>query len=104
MDNDLRQQHIVNKIRHFADDVIRPMAGKFDREECLPREIIDEMAKKKFLLAGLPETNGGLGLNAVYYGFFTEEIGKACCSVRGLITVHRLILSSINIVFPVTEG
>jgi len=86
-DND-RQQAIVNQARYFASEYLRPRAGDFDREECLPREIIYEMAKRKFLLPGLPETVGGLGLNSLYYGLFTEEIGKACCSTRGLITVQ----------------
>jgi len=89
---DSNQENIVNKVRLFADEVLRPRAGDFDREERLPREIIAEMAKNRFLLAGLPEEHGGLGLDPVSYGFFTEEIGKACCSTRGLITVQNSLI------------
>ncbi len=83
-----RQEKIVNQIRCFVDEEIRPRAGEFDRSEELPRDIINRMAEKKLLLASLPEEYGGLGLDQVYYGFLTEEIAKACCSTAGLITVQ----------------
>lgn len=92
MNEDARQKMTVEEARKFAAEVLRPRAREFDREESLPRDVIDEMAKRKFLLAGLPVTYGGLGLNPVYYGLFTEEIGKACCSTRGLITVQSSLV------------
>jgi alkylation response protein AidB-like acyl-CoA dehydrogenase len=92
MDEDTRQKMIVNEAREFANAELRPRAGDFDREEKLPKDVLDEMAKRKFLLASLPEAYGGLGLNPLYYGFFTEEIGKACCSTRGLITVQSSLI------------
>jgi len=92
MKEDDHQKMIVEEARIFAAEVVRPRAGDFDREEILPRDVIGEMAKRKFLLAGLPVPYGGLGLNPVYYGLFTEEIGKACCSTRGLITIQSSIV------------
>ncbi len=92
MDEDTRQKMIVNEAREFANAELRPRAGDFDREEKLPKDVLDEMAKRKFLLASLPEAYGGLGLNPVYYGLLTEEIGKACCSTRGLITVQSSLI------------
>ena len=87
-----RQENIVNEMRRFADEEIRPRAGEFDQNEKLPRDIITRMADKKLLLASLPEEYGGLGLDPVYYGFLTEEIGKACCSTVGLITVQSSLV------------
>ena len=87
-----RQEQIVNEIRRFADEEIRPRAGQFDQNEDLPGDIITMMAEKKLLLASLPEECGGLGLDPVYYGFLTEEIGKACCSTVGLITVQSSLV------------
>jgi alkylation response protein AidB-like acyl-CoA dehydrogenase len=92
MSEDPRQEMIVEEARKFAGEVLRPRANEFDREEILPREIIDEMAKRKFLLASLPKSYGGLELDPVYYGLFTEEIGKACCSTRGLVTVQSSLI------------
>ena len=50
------------------------------------------MAERKYLAASFPEEFGGLGLDPVSYGYFTEEIGKACCSTRALITVHTSLV------------
>ncbi len=83
-----RQENIVNEVRRFADEEIRPRAGEFDQNEELPGDIITKLAEKKLLLASLPEEYGGLGLDPVCYGFLIEEIGKACCSTVGLITVQ----------------
>ena len=83
-----RQEEIVDEVRRFADQDIRPRVGEFDQNEKLPEDIILKMAERKLLLASLPEEYGGLGLDPVYYGFVTEQIGKACCSTVGLITVQ----------------
>ena len=92
MKNDTRQLNIVIEAGRFAEKVIRPKAGQFDREERYPKEIIDRLAERRFLLASLPKANGGLGLDPLYYGFFTEAIGKACCATRGLITVQSSLI------------
>jgi alkylation response protein AidB-like acyl-CoA dehydrogenase len=82
-----RQKQIIAEARLFSETALRPHAGRFDREQHLPSEIIREMVKRRYTLAGLPESWGGLGLDPVHYGLFTEEIGKGCCSCRSLITV-----------------
>jgi alkylation response protein AidB-like acyl-CoA dehydrogenase len=83
---------IIAEAREFADTEVRPFATEFDRTETLPRELIDKMAERKYLAASFPEEFGGLGLDPVNYGYFTEEIGKACCSTRSLITVHTSLV------------
>lgn len=86
------QEKILNEVRRFASEEIRPRAKEFDENQALPRDIISKMADRKLLLASLPEEYGGLGLDPVYYGFVTEEIGKACCSTAGLITVQSSLV------------
>ena len=92
MKEDSTQKITVEEAREFAAQVLRPRAVEFDTEERLPKFIIDEMAKRRFLLPSLPKAYGGLGLNPIYYGFFTEEIGRACCSTRALITVQSSLV------------
>lgn len=83
---------IVKQARTFADEEIRPRAKEFDQKCTFDRELIAKMAEKRYLLASLPERYGGLGLDPVYYGLFTEEIGKACCSTRSLITIQSSLV------------
>ena len=92
MKKDDYQNNIVEEARHFAAKEIRPYATEFDEKGVLPRELIRKMAKKRFLSASFPKAYGGLELDPVYYGLFTEEIGKACCSTRGLLTVHTSLV------------
>lgn len=83
---------IVQEARLFAERELRPRATEIDRKEELPRDIIVQMAKRGYLSATFPEEYGGLELDPVSYGFFTEEIGKACCNTRALITVQTSLI------------
>ncbi len=91
MDNEY-QKSILLKATEYANTVIRPRAGEFDREESLPREIIDGLAALGLLGAAIPQKYGGLGLDPIHYGLLTEIIGKACCSTRALLTVHTSLV------------
>lgn len=86
------QEWILQAAAEYAEMSIRPRAGEFDRNEALPPEIIEGMAKRGFLGACIPPEYGGLGMDPVYYGNLTEIIGKACCSARALLTVHASLV------------
>jgi len=87
-----RQQQIVDEARKFAAEKIRPFAKAFEANEAIPESLIAELAEAGYLGASLPEEYGGLGLDAYHYGLLTEEIGKACCSTRSLLTVHTSLV------------
>ena len=92
MDEDNRQKIIVNEAKIFAQEEIRPFAAAFDAAGALPKGLIKKLADRKYLSATFPEKYGGLELDPVYYGFLTEEIGKACCSTRALLTVQTSLV------------
>lgn len=87
-----RQQQILEEARAFAREAIQPRAREFDQQGALDRGLILKLAEKGYLLASLPEDLGGLGLDPVHYGLLTEEIGKACCSTRALLTVQSSLI------------
>jgi len=86
------QEKIVAEAGAFAAEEIRPFAAQFEENAAIPRQLIDKMAKKGYLAACFPKEYGGLGLDPVYYGLFTEEIGKACASTRAILTVHTSLV------------
>ncbi|OMF98441.1 acyl-CoA dehydrogenase family protein [Paenibacillus sp. FSL R7-0337] len=88
----IEQQRIVDEARVFADENIRPYASEFDANEALPKTLITLMGSKGYLGASLPEKYGGLGLDPIHYGYFTEVIGKACSSTRALLTVQTSLV------------
>lgn len=87
-----QQQRIIDEARNFADAHIRPFAGEFETNEAIPRQLIRDMAERGYMSASFPAEYGGLGLDPVYFGMFTEEIGKACASTRALITVNTSLV------------
>ena len=86
-------QIALARAAEYAETAIRPRAGEFDRDEALPREIIDGMADLGLLGARVPVEYGGLGMDALQYGELTETIGKACASARTVLTVHQSLVS-----------
>lgn len=86
------QLEIINEVRAFANKEIRPFASEFEEKERIPRELIDKMAKKGYLGACFPKEYGGLELDPIAYGQFTEEVGKACASTRALLTVNTSLV------------
>ncbi len=89
---DSKQKKIVEDAGEFVQKEVRPFAGQFEENGALPRELIGKMAQKGFLSACFPAEYGGLGLDPVYYGFFTEEFGKGDASTRAILTVHTSLV------------
>lgn len=90
--DDTSQQKIVDDAGAFAEKEIQPFAAQFEIDEAVPRDLINKMAEKGYLAATFPESLGGLGMDPVYYGLLSEEIGKACSSTRALLTVHTSLV------------
>lgn len=87
-----QKDNIILEAKLFTEKEIRPFAGDFEREEKVPKELIKKMAERNYLAAPFPEEYGGLGLDPLYYGYLTEEIGKGCSSTRALLTVHTSLV------------
>ncbi|MGE5632418.1 MAG: acyl-CoA dehydrogenase family protein [Caulobacteraceae bacterium] len=92
---DLESQKYRKEFRSFAEDVISPYAGKFDREERISDEVIAMLAQKGYLGSMLPKEYNGMGIDQITIGILNEEIGRACSSVRSLLTVHGMVALAI---------
>ena len=86
-----QQQAAQAEFRAFADAAIFPFADQFDRDECVPTALIEQLARRKYLSAIIPEEFGGLGADMITYGLLNEEIGRACSSTRSLLTVQGMV-------------
>lgn len=89
------QARARGEFRGFVDERVAPFADGFDREERMPRELINEVARRGFLGAALPEAYGGGGMSMVVYGLLHEEIGRGCSSLRSLLTVHGMVAHAV---------
>ncbi|WP_030166321.1 acyl-CoA dehydrogenase family protein [Spirillospora albida] len=87
-----RRADVLAWARSFAEG-LAPRAADFDRNERLPRDVIERLAEAGVLGATVPTAWGGMGLDPLAYGELTEVIGKVCSSTRALLTVHTSLVA-----------
>lgn len=85
-----RQVGRRDQARQFAAEHLAPVAGQIDQSQLTPASVLTALKANGYLGAALPERWGGGAMDPVSYGLVTEEIGKACSSVRSLLTVHNM--------------
>lgn len=82
------QKAIKEAAKRFADKEIIPFARENDEKELFPWDIVKKMAPLGYLGGPVPPEYGGPGMEYISYAIFTEEIGRACSSVRTVLSVH----------------
>lgn len=81
--------------RAFVDAEIFPHADQFDRQESIPSTLVEKIGKEGYLGLNLPVQHGGAGKDTITLGLLHEEVGRACSSVRSLLTVHGMVAQSV---------
>jgi glutaryl-CoA dehydrogenase (non-decarboxylating) len=76
----------------FADEHLVPHADRVDAEQSLPGGVMAALAGRGYLGAMLPEVGG---LSWVEYGLLTEELGRACQTVRNFVAVQDMVIHSL---------
>lgn len=82
--------------RQFCQEEIAPHAAAADSQQVMPGHLIKSLADRGYVGALLPTDRGGLGMTMVEYGLLTEELGRACQSVRNLVAVVDMVARSID--------
>jgi len=83
-------------VREFVDEQVAPKAREIDESETTPRALLAALRASGYLSAALPEEWGGGGIDPIAYGLTTEEFGRACSSIRSLLTVHNMSSQAIS--------
>ncbi len=96
-----RHKKLQARFCEFAAEHVAPRAEEIDRQQELPRELADTIARAGYLGSHLPREHGGRGLDMVGYGLLHEEIGKACSNTCALLTVHDMVA---EVVFKLGGG
>jgi glutaryl-CoA dehydrogenase (non-decarboxylating) len=89
----VEENSLQRTFRAFADNQIVPYADNWDRMESIPEDLITKLAKEGLLGASISTEYGGMGWDQLTLAYLYEEIGKACSSVRSLLTVHLALVS-----------
>lgn len=75
--------------RAFADDELKPMAAKTDREHLYPTAAIEKMGDLGLMGITVPEQYGGAGLDYLAYAIAMEEISRGCASAGVIMSAHN---------------
>lgn len=90
-----QQKDAQLSFRDFVQKEIIPYADDYDRKEYTPPELIRSVAQKGYLGAIVPQEWQGQGMDMITYGLLNEEFGRACASLRSLLTVHSMLTYAI---------
>ncbi|HZO73974.1 MAG TPA: acyl-CoA dehydrogenase family protein [Ktedonobacteraceae bacterium] len=80
---------------HFAKQNVVQRASSWEKEEAIPRAIIEACAAAGYLGATIPQEYGGMGWDIVTYGLLNEAIGGASVSLTGLLNVHTMVAQTL---------
>jgi glutaryl-CoA dehydrogenase (non-decarboxylating) len=86
-----QQRASQESFRAFVQAEIQPNADRYDREERVPIEIIQRMAREGYLGAIIPREYGGSEFDMITFGLLNEALGRGCSSLRSLLTVHSMV-------------
>jgi alkylation response protein AidB-like acyl-CoA dehydrogenase len=80
---------VEREYRAFATRHVVPHAAAIDREERIPREIIDAMVEAGFFASGFVPGDDPVAAQ-IRHGLLHEALGVASASVQGLLNVHHM--------------
>jgi alkylation response protein AidB-like acyl-CoA dehydrogenase len=82
------QKAIIEMVRQFADEQILPNAGRLDRADEFPTEIVAQMRELGLFGVTIPEQYGGMGLDLATYAMIVEELSRGWISISGIVNTH----------------
>jgi alkylation response protein AidB-like acyl-CoA dehydrogenase len=85
------QELLVEQVRRFAEERIRPGVEERDREHRFPSEVIAEMAELGLLGMLVEEEHGGAGVDPLTYVLAVEEIARVCPSTAVTMSVTNSV-------------
>jgi len=80
------QEQVLEEVRRFADNEIRPVASEYDQEEKYPEEIMEKAAEMGLTGAHFPIEYGGAGYSTLEMAMITEELFAADPGIALCIT------------------
>lgn len=87
---------IQEMTRRFSQEVVRPQAETWDRDETFPAEVYQQMGELGLFAISIPEQHGGMGMDALAYAVVMEELSAGYASVAdqcGLVELLSTLLS-----------
>ena len=87
----LKEKHhqIREKVRQFAEKIIKPVIDDFDEQEIFPIELVREMGKTGILGMNAPVEFRGQGSDYLSYIIAIEEVARVDSSMAATLAAHN---------------
>ncbi|KAK6636456.1 hypothetical protein RUM43_010117 [Polyplax serrata] len=82
-------QMLKKTCRDFADNELKPIAAKIDKEHLFPKDQIKMMGELGLMAIDTPENLGGTGLDYLAYSIAMEEVSRGCASAGVIMSVNN---------------
>ncbi|MCX5851696.1 MAG: acyl-CoA dehydrogenase family protein [Deltaproteobacteria bacterium] len=83
------QQMVLDMVRRFADEEIRPIAGELDKTHRHPKEICRKLGEMGLMGVSTPTEYGGAGMDNVTYVLALTEVARGCASCGVIMSVNN---------------
>ncbi|HZL09262.1 MAG TPA: acyl-CoA dehydrogenase family protein [Prolixibacteraceae bacterium] len=84
-----KHHQIREKVRHFAEKIIKPVIDDFDEKEIFPVDLVREMGKTGVLGMTVPSEFGGQDSDCLSYIIAIEEMARVDSSMAATLAAHN---------------
>ncbi|ORC92197.1 putative acyl-CoA dehydrogenase [Trypanosoma theileri] len=88
------EQLLVDSVRRFNQDVVKPLSKKMDEAECMDNTIIKEAFEAGLMSIEIPTAHGGGGMSFFSSILAIEELAKEDPSVAVFVDVHNTLVNN----------
>jgi butyryl-CoA dehydrogenase/short/branched chain acyl-CoA dehydrogenase len=88
------EQMFREQVRAFADEKVRPLVSKMDRDAVMPRDLIDECFGLGFMGIEVPDRFGGAGASFFMATLVVEELARVDASLAVLVDVQNTLVNN----------
>jgi butyryl-CoA dehydrogenase/short/branched chain acyl-CoA dehydrogenase len=88
------EQSFRSVVRDFAEEKLRPLVSRMDREAQIPRELIDACFDLGIMGIEIPEKHGGAGATFFMSVLVVEELARVDASLAVLVDVQNTLVNN----------
>ncbi len=83
-----------DQVRQFAEEKVRPLVSRMDREAQIPRDLIDACFDLGIMGIEVPEAHGGAGATFFMSILVVEELARVDASLAVLVDVQNTLVNN----------
>jgi butyryl-CoA dehydrogenase/short/branched chain acyl-CoA dehydrogenase len=88
------EKMFADQVGQFAEDKVRPLVTKMDREAAIPRDLIDACFDLGIMGIEIPEKHGGAGATFFMSVLVVEALARVDASVAVLVDVQNTLVNN----------